>query len=1147
MERHPARPYDARVTPPGGASPSTAIVLFTDVVGSTELRANLGEDRAEEVRRSHDRLVCSAVEANRGRVVKNLGDGVMAIFSGATDAVAAAVAMQRALRRRQRSAEDSAPIQIRVGLSGGDVTVEDGDCFGLPVVEAARLCALASPGQVLATDVVRLLVGARAGHRFTSVGSVQLKGLSDPVATVEVNWAPEAGAHVPLPAPLERRGYVPFLGRQAARACLEAAWKAAAAGRPGVVLVTGEPGIGKTRLVSEVARAAHHDGAAVLYGRCDEEPGLPYQAFAEAIRGYVAACPAEELRSQSRPLDGELLRLAPSLADLVPALSEPLRVEADADRYRLFDAVVEFLAGIADSAPTILVLDDLHWATKTTVAMFRHLVRSERHTRLLVVGTYRDGEVARTHPLAGALADLRREADVERLPLEGLAAGEVAAFVEAAAGHPLEAADRDFARTIHAETAGNPFFVGELLRHLTETGSVVQRDGRWTTDRPLADLGIPEGVREVVGRRLAMLPQVAADVLGVAAVIGREFDLALLVEASAVAEDAVLDVLERAEEARLIAALPGRLDRFTFSHALVRSTLYEDLATARRLRLHRRVGVALEAAPDAANRVVELARHFGEAAALGEAGRAAAYARKAGDLARADLAFEEAAAHYETARALLDRCPSPDPLARCDLTIRLGEALKRAGDPRHRGVLFEAADAARALGEPQRFGDVVLAVTSGGLPTALGRCDEDIVRLAEEAVDAVGTADSEQRARLLGVLAVELTFTADNARRFALTRDATAVARRVGDPAALARVLASCHWGARDPDNLDELLTWADELVTLGHKLGDPEVAMWGHLCRHDDLLEQGETIAAAAALLAAGEIAERLHQPLAAWRVTARSAGDAIVNGRLTDAEQLIEATCRLSREAAVDESFVSGIHAAHMFVLRREQGDLGEMASTLVELTQCQPKLSLWSAWLAVAAAETGRADEARRRLADLAVDQFAPVRRDLFWLFTLSSLASVAAAVGDRAHAGFLYDALAPYAGRVVSHGPFSWGPVDLELALLAQATDQPDLAAAHFAAAAQLCERIDAPLWLARVRRHSTGGAAVHRKSTLPGGLTEREAEVLRLVAEGRTNREIAAALHLSEKTVARHLSNIFVKLRVKSRAAATAFALREGIA
>src|SRR5437763_13945200 len=279
------RIYDSGVVGESGAGVerSTAIVAFTDLVGSTELRSRLGEDAAEELRRNHDRLIAGAVEGNRGRLVKNLGDGVMATFTGASDALGAAVAIQQALDRHNRSGSSNVPLEVRIGVSAGDVAFEETDCFGTPVIEAARLCAAAGGGQILVTDVVRLLAGTGGGPQLAPVGALDLKGLPAPVSACEVTWEPLAGPSLPMPALLTRAGRI-FVGRDEELERLLRLWKEAMAGERRVAFLAGEPGIGKTRLAIELAGVIRESGGVVLAGRCDEDLGVPYQPFVEALR-----------------------------------------------------------------------------------------------------------------------------------------------------------------------------------------------------------------------------------------------------------------------------------------------------------------------------------------------------------------------------------------------------------------------------------------------------------------------------------------------------------------------------------------------------------------------------------------------------------------------------------------------------------------------------------------------------------------------------------------------------------------------------------------------------------------------------------------------------------------------------------------------
>ncbi|HZQ79240.1 MAG TPA: AAA family ATPase [Acidimicrobiia bacterium] len=1062
------RSTDARDLPDGRA---TATVLFTDLVASTELRTRVGDQVADELRRRHDRLVADAVGSHGGRVLKGLGDGVMAVFPVAGDAVASAVAIQRALDRLNRTS-GALSLQMRVGLSAGDVMFEGGDCFGTSVIEAARLCAAADAGRILAAEVVSRLVGPAEGHRFRPAGPLTLKGLAGPLPAVEVDWTPETAAPVPLPAALRRQASTAFVGRGGELKTLQRAWAAALAGERSAVFIGGEPGIGKTRLAAQLADSVHREGANVLFGRCDEDLGVPYHPFVEALAGYIGACPADELREQAGPLSGEVVRLVPVLADRLPHLPEPLRAEPETERYRLLEAVAELLAGISHDAPVLLVLDDLHWATKPSLLLLRHLLRLTSSCRLLVVATYRDTDISRAHPLALALADLRAEPGVVRIALEGLDRPETFAFVEAAAGHPLDSDGLAFAAALHSETEGNPFFAGEVLRHLREMGVLIHEDGRWRTTLPLGELGIPEGVRDVVGRRLARLPSAAGEVLSVAAVMGREFDLDVLVEASDPGADEVLEALEQAEQARLVVGEPSRPGRYSFAHGLVRSTLVGELSTSRRLRIHRRIARILERRPDAETRLPELARHFGHAASLGDVDRAVDYARRAGHQARAELAFEEAAAHYRQGLSVMERPGGLDTALRCDLEIALGGVLRQAGEPTYREVLRSAADAARTLRDPLRLGEAVLAFSPTAFGGAMGARDDAVVQLAEEALAGLDPEASSLRARLMAVLAGELAHDdANEERRAALLSKAIAMAEGVGDRPALARVLGSALYADKDPARLDERIGRAGELLELSSELDDRESAFWARACRCDELFERGDVRAAVEDLDAAAELAAQLRQPLHGWRVAIRRVSQALVEGRLDDAERLIGDARRLGDEGGVDRSFVEGTAALPLFMVRYEQGRLGELDGIVEPLLRSQPGYRpFWAAALALLQAETGRTAEARSSAAELVGRLDAVSARSRSWISVLVTLGTVAAGVGDTASAAACYRRLLPFRGRIAALGRAGIvGPVDPVLGCLAAVMGLDGEAEAHFGEAIVLCERWGAPLWAARARR------------------------------------------------------------------------------
>jgi predicted ATPase len=544
------------------------------------------------------------------------------------------------------------------------VRAED-DYFGTTVVVARRLCDQARGDQILASELLVGLVLSRGGFRFHPLGRLALKGLPDPVPAVDVDWRPgvapptlapgvaEPPPPLPLPSLLTGAGRV-FVDRESELDRLRVGWMEARAGRRRVLLVGGEPGVGKSRLAAALAGEVGAGGAVVLAGRCDEDLGVPYQPFVEAFRHLVDHTPDPHLVPRPGRFGGELNRLVPELAERIPGLPPPLRSDPETERYRFFDAVAAWLSATSSDAPVLLVLDDLQWAAKPTLLLLRHVVRSPASMRLLVVGTYRDTELGPADPLSELLADLRRDGAVERLSLSGLDEAGVLAVMERAAGHDLDEEEQDVAHAVHQETEGKPFFVWEVLRHLAETGAVVRQEGRWVTERPVAELGIPEGVRDVVGHRLSRL---------------------------SVGEETLLSAVEEAIGARLVTEAPGGASRYRFAHALVRATLYDGLAAARRAALHRRLVEAIESihAVHLDDYLPALAHHCARGAAPGsqEMVKAVTYAIGAGDRALAQLAHDEAVVWYRQALELLD----VSALGRRCRTLRAAHLARRGPAP----------------------------------------------------------------------------------------------------------------------------------------------------------------------------------------------------------------------------------------------------------------------------------------------------------------------------------------------------------------------------------------------------------------------------------------------------------------------------------
>ncbi len=1043
--------------------PATATVLFTDLVGSTALRQAVGDDAADELRRSHDRVLRDAVAAHGGREVKGTGDGLMIVFDSAVEAVAAAEAMQRGVERLTRRAP--APVSIRVGLSAGDVVWEGDDCFGTPVVEARRLCDSAEGAQILVGDVVRVLAGSRGGHDFRPVGALELKGLTAPVPAAEVAW--QVGDHaVPLPSPLAGSETIGLVGRVDEMERLWTAWKHARSGDKRLVLLSGEPGVGKTRLAAELARRADAEGAAVLFGRCDDDLAVPYQPFVEALRTYVSVCAPADLEVQVGSHGGDVARLVPELAERVTGLADPLHADPETERYRLFEAVDAFLEGAAASVPVVLLLDDLHWAAKPTLLMLRHLVRAGNEASLLVVGTYRDTELDRRHPLAEMLADLRRDETVERMALRGLDEGEVTAFVEAAADQPLSPEVAELAHAVYAETEGNPFFVGQVLRHLVESGAVVLEDGRWVRTATADRIGIPEGVREVISRRLATLDDESNAVLAVAAVIGRDFDAELLTEATEVGAERVLDACSRPPRRGVSSKRRRGAARFTFVHALVRSTLYDEIPTTRRLRLHRRVAQALEPRAAGDESVLpSLARHYCEAAALGETEKAIRYATQAAEQAHANLAYEEAADLYERALAVLEPRSQDERAHRGDLLIQLATAHAAAGDRgASRVAAFEAVQNGRDVGRPDLLADA--AISMGGIRvwSEAGAVDEGLVALCEEALDALPPGDSAGRAMVAARLAGELYFLPEASdRRRALTDDAVAMARRLDDPAVLAFVLGSAHWGMWVPGTARERLAIAEEILQLGRAAGDRELQFSGAQWAFSDLMEMGETERADEMLTTEMTIAAELNRPDLLWIAGVHRCTRVLMDGRYDDGAELADEALAFGQAAHIETALQ--MYGVAQIDIARARGGLEALEPLVAGMVEQYPLLPAWRTGLIYLYAMLDRPDDVREQVEILAADDFADLPTDANWGIAIALLTLGCAVVGDQKRAARLYEMLLPYGDYCVIAGlpAISDGSVELWLALAAGTTDRWDFADEHFARAMERNAESGARAW------------------------------------------------------------------------------------
>jgi DNA-binding SARP family transcriptional activator/tetratricopeptide (TPR) repeat protein len=887
-----------------------------------------------------------------------------------------------------------------------------------------------------------------------------------------------------LPPGLARRERSPFVGREDSLGWLRAQWSEALGGSGRLGLIAGDPGIGKTRLAAELARAAHEEGAAVLLGRCQEEALISYQPFVEAFGWYVGAVSPEVLRGQLGTHGGELARLVPQLARRLPDLSEPVSGDPDGQRFRLFEAAGSLLANASRSWPVVLVLEDLHWADKPTALLLTHVVRSIQTERVLIIGTYRETELS--EPLVTVLADLRRERAHERLRLGSLHRGEVATMIAAWLGRTPPT---HYVHALHRETEGNPFFIEEVLRHLIEVGAV--EETAWGRLASFTELGIPDGVREAIERRLAMLSPATRSTLTKAAAIGRSFSIEVLEALGELHGERLLDALDEAAKRRIVEEESGATGRYAFAHALIRETLYASLSRARRMRLHRQIGSILEErhAGDPDPPLGELAYHFVEAAEPGTAAKAVDYSARAGRRALAALAYEEAVGYFDRALVALELSESPDEATRCDLLLGLGESHSKASEfDQSRAAFQAAAELARTAGLEEHLSLAALGL--GRRWIEQGTADPGIIAVLEESLAVLPETRAALRAKLLGRLAMELHFSNEPDRCKALARQSVALARRVEDPSTLAFALNARHWAQRGQDEVGELLAIADEIILQAEASAELELALQGHSWRLVDLLELGQTEKIDDEIAACVSLADRLGQPFYRSWVAGLHPMRALMQGRFDEAERLAREALR----AAASAGNWNGITASRV-QLAWCWKDIGRGADRAAEVeffvqqevltrTMSDGATAMWNGNLALFMAEAGLHARAREYLGRVAEFDDTELTRNVDGRSATALAAEACALLGDQGLAPRLYALLLPRDGLCIlgGRGVYFRGAAARYLGLLAATLGQAEAAVRYLEDALETNTRAQAPPWIARTQlelaralqaRHSPG--------------------------------------------------------------------------
>jgi DNA-binding CsgD family transcriptional regulator/tetratricopeptide (TPR) repeat protein len=981
-----------------------------------------------------------------------------------------------------------------------------------------------------------------------------------------------------LPSSLRISSPFPFVGRSAELEKLRTLLPRAEGEGRRVVLLGGEAGCGKSRLVREFAADAARDGVLVLYGACDADVHTPYGAFAQALRRLARVLDPEELRAALGDGGGELTRLLPDLPGRIGELPPPVSADPDTERHRLHTTVRELLRAVSWRRPVLLVIEDGHWADATTLLLLRHLARSPWSGRVLLFATFRDTEADVPEALAQSLADLRRADDVVRLRLGGLSNDEVselvARSVEGALGPDLE----QVARTISDLTGGNAFLVCELWRALVETRLVEVRDGALRVNAPLAELGTPESVREVVSLRLARLAPTTTELLELAAAAGAEFPLDIVRRGSGLDERELVTALDEAVRSGLVEELPRPRLSYRFAHELVRRAVYDRLTRVRRAELHLRVGEALESAAGGSVRALpDLAHHFAAALPLADPGRAIEYSVLAARAASDALAFDEAGGLLQTALDL-----------GIESATDRAEVLLELGTIRHRsGKAFEALDAfrsaaeiARELQDPELLARAAIGYEDAGWRPGP---EHRPVGLLEEAAAALGDRPSELRVRVLSGLSRALDMQGQYDRSAIVRANAIELARQLNDREGLATVLMRAYW-ARGATPVEQILEMLAEARVIGEDLHDPEIqaeAISWSVPAHVAVADMPSASAATSVLR---EMAQITGQPFYSHVAEHYGAAIALGEGRLDAAEAMV----RRSEEAGrlLTGRDASGTYGIQMFSLRREQGRLAELAPVIRILTAGNREHGPWRPGLICLLVELGMEAEARRELDRVHRTGLDPFR-DTIWLGSLTYLTDACTALGDEVLAAALYSELGPLTGTnvMVGHLVMCYGAADRYLGMLAATLGEWERAEKHFERALVLNREMGMHTWLAhteyefarmllargpgersRAETHLSRAAelaadigmialtsriaalgAPLRSPGLPDELSGREAQVLGLVARGLSNREIGSTLFISEHTAANHIRSILRKTGCANRTEAASYAHRHGLA
>lgn len=956
-------------------------------------------------------------------------------------------------------------------------------------------------------------------------------------------WVPP-----PLPADLVTRRRGQFVGRAAELAVFEQAWQRVQGGDRQVVFVGGEPGAGKSRLVAEVAGTLADHDVAVMVGSCTAEAGIPYEPFADALDRLLSAGPAGQLAEPLGEAGDQLHRLSPNV-DRHRA-SNTAAPAPDALRPLLFDALTGFLRHLASRGPLVLVLEDLHWAQAPTLAMLEHLLIGCADVGMLVVATFRTTEPNRSEELVGRLADMHRFDGVRRLDLAGLDTEAITEFVSRTEQLSAPQA-RTAAALLRERTGGNPFFLTELCNDLQNRGGITALSSHRTVPPPIGD---------AIGRRLAGLGEGVQRVIEQAAVLGESFDLPALIASSDADLATTLAAVDSAEGVGVIRPVPGSDGEFCFVHALTREAVLTRM-TASRLRLmHARAAEALAGRADPSV-VPRLANHYLLAHILGYHEQALRYAREAARIAEHSLAYEDAANWYGRATSL----PELTVADRARLILDAAANHVRAGDFERARSLY---DSLGAVEDP-----LIRLEAACGYENANwrpGLAHSKAADLLAAALEACGLHSTDPRyVRALASLGRALGFAGETKRAREVSAQAIELARATGSPAVVMHALETSLWHGLTPDMCQPQFERATELCAMATESRDYEALNSASHFRALVSYQAGRPVDFGDAVADMQRCSRTSGQPFFDFVSACVESGMAYLRGDFAGAERWAGTALGTGTRLGADST--EGSHGVQMFMIHRETGALGRFAEFLdgTELFAGR-----WVPGLLALYTELGLERGMKRALGHLLNRNLGDHTAEAQWPMELVFMTEAALRLGDRDAAAALRPLLAEYQGKNLMSGQFValFGSADRYLARIAAIENETSVAERHFDIALEMDRRMGSVIHVAETLARRAGFAATRGRAEEarrlaeearviatpigqgrvlelvrpilaagPDHLTEREVEVLRLLAIGLSNRAIAERLYISANTAANHVRNILVKTGAANRTQAAMYA------